>query len=129
MPPRAFAVTTAIASATWLVLFSAGCAHAGDSPKPETAAAAGPQSPHLRYVTNRPRKASDFKRVSEYFTGKPENGDDLVLPSDPASRDGRWFTFAVGLTEFFTVRDAMHPPLRSMEEASRGVLPPTRIVR
>ncbi len=122
MSPRAIAVHAAIAAATWLFPFLTGCSvsasatHGDADGVTTTTASAGvsaergpeagvartsrkPAGPHLRYVTHQDRKASDFKRVAEYFTGKPENGDDVVLPLDPASRDGHWFTFAVGLTE------------------------------
>lgn len=122
MSPRAIAVHAAIAAATWLFPFLTGCAvsasatHTDETGTTTTTAKAAltagrgpdagiartstkPSPVHLRYVTHRDRKASDFKRVAEYFTGKPENGDDVVLPLDPASRDGHWFTFAIGLTE------------------------------
>lgn len=119
MSPRAIAVHAAIASATWLVPFLGGCSVSttptgGAQPPaaPQTATGAidqpAPGAPTvnttaprltLRYVAHKKRPAADFKRVAEYFTGQPENGDDIVLHSDPAARDGSWFTFAIGLTE------------------------------
>lgn len=92
MSPRALAVHAAIASAAWLALFPAGCA----APEKLPESATGSETIRLRYVTHKRRLASDFKRPLEYFTGHPENGGDAVLPSYPESRDGHWFTFAVG---------------------------------
>ena len=61
--------------------------------------ARAPETVRLAYVTHKYRPASDFKRPLEYFTGRPENGDDVVLPSHPESRDGHWFTFSIGALE------------------------------
>lgn len=118
MTPRAFAVTTAIATAAWLAPFLAGCsasASFGTTGGTTTATAkvdtAGPDARiehrpatderpvHFAYVTHKRRPATDFKRVAEYFTGKPENGSDIVVPSDSADRAGHWFTFGIGALE------------------------------
>lgn len=96
MPPRALAVTLPTASAAWLALFLSGCS---SSPQPAADKPAPPQQAQgavgLRYVTHRVHPANDFKRVSEYFTGKENKGGDIVLRTDSRDRRGLYFMVAL----------------------------------
>lgn len=97
MPPRAFAVTLPIALAAWLVSFSAGCSGTDETPKSDMApaAAAPADAVGIRYVTHRVHAATDFKRISEYFTGEENHGGDVVMYSDSSDRRGLYFMIAI----------------------------------
>lgn len=97
MPPRAFAVTLPIALAAWLVSFSAGCSGTDEAPKSDMAPAAATPAGAvgIRYVTHGVHPASDFTRISEYFTGDENHGGDVVLYSDSSDRSGLYFMVAI----------------------------------
>ena len=90
MSPRAFAVLLPTALAAWLASFMAGCS--GDA----SAAPAGEVSPApgIKYVTHLMRPASDFRRISEYFTYEEDTGGDIIVRTDTSERAGLYF--AVG---------------------------------
>jgi hypothetical protein len=97
MPPRAFAVTLPIALAAWLASFSAGCTGTDESPKSDMvlAVASATDAVGIRYVTHRVHPDSDFKRISEYFTGEENHGGDVILYSDSSDRRGLYFMVAI----------------------------------
>lgn len=95
MSPRAFAVTLPTALAAWLASFLAGCS--GGAPIPatqEVAVTATTQAPVIKYVTHLVRPATDFKRISEYFTYEEDTGGDIIVRTDTSDRRGLYF--AVG---------------------------------
>lgn len=91
MSPRAFAVLLPTALAAWLASFMAGCS-SGDAPS-APAHAASP-APGIKYVTHLMRPASDFRRISEYFTYEEDTGGDIIVRTDTSDRAGLYF--AVG---------------------------------
>ena len=46
--------------------------------------------PQIEYVKSRHVPAETFKRISEYFDGKENQGDKIVLRTDPSVREG-WY--------------------------------------
>ncbi len=95
MSPRAFAVTLPIALAAWLASFSAGCSGENAPAKDAIAPASPAGSVGIRYVTYRVHPDTDFKRISEYFTGEENQGGDVVMYSDPSDRRGLYFMVAL----------------------------------
>lgn len=101
MPPRAFAVTLPIALAAWLASFLAGCSGTDEAPRsgaspvaPADSSPASVSASGIRYVTHGVHPASDFKRISEYFTGEANPGGDIVAYTDPNDRSGLYFMVA-----------------------------------
>ncbi|MBC2596074.1 hypothetical protein H5P28_17540 [Ruficoccus amylovorans] len=54
------------------------------------AAAQAKDFPQIDYVKSRHVEAETFKRISEYFDGKENQGDKIVLRTDPSVREG-WY--------------------------------------
>jgi hypothetical protein len=46
--------------------------------------------PQIEYVKSRHVEANTFKRISEYFDGQENQGDKIVLRTDPSVRQG-WY--------------------------------------
>ncbi len=46
--------------------------------------------PQIDYIKSRHVEAETFKRISEYFDGKENQGDRIVLRTDPSVREG-WY--------------------------------------
>lgn len=76
------------------------------------------------------RPAADFDSISEHFTGTEDNGRDIALRTQPASRDGfyflarlRWSDGERTLTGY-TIRLEIIPPGSSATTTHTFTLPP-----
>jgi hypothetical protein len=73
----------------WAALLLLGCAKAPETPPSSTPSVV--QSQLGSYVYPAWREAQDFKRISEYFTGRENQGGNLILRTDEAERSGMYF--------------------------------------
>lgn len=78
----------------------AALAPSSDAPP---AAITTPESvlPVFSYVHTHWQPAQDFKRISEYFTGREEAGEDVVVRTDAAERFGMYFRIGLPLNTTF----------------------------
>ncbi|MDR2863267.1 MAG: hypothetical protein LBV54_05275 [Puniceicoccales bacterium] len=73
----------------WAALLAAtALLHAAPEAQPETPERA---LIPVSYVYVRWQGATDFKRISEYFTGREDTGGNLIVRTDPAIRAGLYF--------------------------------------
>jgi hypothetical protein len=68
------------------VLALAGCASTPDEPV---------RSVEIEEILPRYIPAENFKRISEYWTGAENKGNRVILRSDPAVREGFYFTLVL----------------------------------
>ncbi|MDR1497077.1 MAG: hypothetical protein LBS59_01495 [Puniceicoccales bacterium] len=68
------------------------CAHVIGTAKPVVPATT-PAAPQfdVGYIYTRWQEARDFKRISEYFTGREATGGNIVARSDATNRSGMYF--------------------------------------
>jgi hypothetical protein len=60
-----------------------------------------PAPPDFSYILTRWQPERDFKRISEYFTGREDTGGDAIVRSDAANRSGMYFRIGFPLGKTF----------------------------